>query len=131
MQQSTSDAVRDDGLDTDVDAIFECQTLADTTNDFAGNGTGACYKGTQFTFDFTPPEDETLTTSDFKYYEGTDRTAKIPSAVSTSDGTVTLTFPKELFFNASTSDLVADDGSTDTSVYKNKSKTKFGRSTGQ
>jgi len=110
-----SDAVRDDGLDTDVDAIYECQTLADTTNDFAGNGTGACYKGTQFTFDFTPPEDETLTTSDFSYYEGTDKTAKKPSAVSTSDGTVTLTFPNELIFNASQSDLVADDGSTDTS----------------
>ena len=112
---ATSDAARDDGLDTDVDAIYECQTLADTTNDFAGNGTGACYKGTKFTFDFTPPEDETLSTSDFRYYEGTDRTARKPSAVSTSDGTVTLTFPNELIFNASQSDLIADDGSTDTS----------------
>ena len=111
----SSDAVRDDGLDTDVDAIHACQTLADATNDFAGNGTGACYRGTQFSFPFTPPEDETLTTSDFRYYEGNDKTARKPSAVSTSDGVVTLTFPKELFFNASSSDLVADDGSTDTS----------------
>ena len=87
------DAEDTDGADstTQQDAIFSCQTQADTSSDFALNGDNACYRGTQFSFDFSPPEDVTITTSDFRYYESRDDvTGKKPSAVSSSDGIVTV-----------------------------------------
>ena len=109
-----ADVIRDDDLDTEVDAIYECHTNANASNDFANNGTNACFKGKSFTFNFSPPEDYTLKTTDFRYWDERGQLrGKTPQIVSYSDGVVTLTFPGEdRVINYSTSDQSSDDDVT-------------------
>ena len=110
------DEARGDDLDTEQDLIYECETQAQNSNDFALNSSKACYKGNIFTFDFPIPADTTLTTKDFRFYEGEDDIiGKTPVSVSYSDGIVTINLGIEKYYNASRSDLVPDDGSTETS----------------
>ena len=102
--------------DTEQDLIYECETQSQNSNDFALNSSKACYKGSIFTFDFPIPADTTLTTKDFRFYEGEDDIiGKTPVSVSYSDGIVTINLGTEKYYNASRSDLVPDDGSTETS----------------
>ena len=95
------DEARGDDLDTEQDLIYQCETQAQNSNDFALNSSNACYKGSIFTFEFSIPEGATLTTKDFRFYEGDDDIiGKQPVSVSYSDGIVTINLGTEKVDNA-------------------------------
>ena len=105
------DTARGDDETTEQDAIDECHTNAQSSGDFANEGTNACYRGTTLTYELDTPEDVTLSVDDIRYFTGDD-VARAPTSVSDADGIVTITFPSEIFINLARSDSIEEGEET-------------------
>ena len=109
----TTDTTRGDGYTTEQDAIVACQSETDVTDqDFAINGTNACYEGKIWSWSL-PDHDSTLKKEDITVTETTDTGTTIIEGFSASDsgGFLTITFTNNKTYAAHTTDAVPTESS--------------------